>query len=91
MARFKLRARSVIHPGNALVESDDGNCYIYFADFGELSSAAIDPTLAEAMLQCYEWSPVESDDWMTLTEIEVQAAARLAASHGNAGRATSNL
>lgn len=91
MAQFKLRARSVIHPGNALVESDDGNCYIFFADFGELSSAAIDPTLAEAMLQCYEWSPVDSDEWMTLTEIEVRAAARFAGSHGPTGEHAPSL
>lgn len=91
MARFKLRARSLIHPGNALVESDDGNCYIYFADFGELSSAAIDPTLAEALEQCYEWSPVDSGDWLTLPEIETLASAHIVGNIGPSEQATSGL
>lgn len=76
MARFRLRARSLIHPGNALVEADNGNCYIYFADFGELSAAAIDSTLAEAMVQCYEWSRVDSNEWLSLPEIEIRATSQ---------------
>lgn len=74
-----------------MVECDDGNCYIYFADFGELSSAPIDPTLAEALLQCYEWSPVSTEEWLTLDEIETRATTHFAGTNVSPEQASSGL
>ena len=68
-ARFKVLAKSVIHPGNYLLCDLNGDCYVYFGDCHELSRTAVDQSLADAMMQSYEWSATPGGDWLTLDEL----------------------
>jgi hypothetical protein len=73
---YRLRAQSVIHPGNFLVKHPNGGCYVFFAGIGELSVTAIDESMAEALGQSYEWKTIESGEELTLSELQARASGR---------------
>ena len=77
MSTYLLRARSVIHPGNYLIQDERGECFIYFASTGELSATSVDPTLAQAMIQSYEWAAVSEEEWLTQAELQARATVKL--------------
>jgi hypothetical protein len=74
---YRLRARSIIHPGNCLIADESGSCYIFFADVGELSVTAIDHSLAEAMMQSYEWVEESGHETLTLADLQARATDRI--------------
>ncbi len=74
---YRVLGRSVIHPGNVLLEDESGACFIYFAGPGELSATSLDHSLAEAILQSYEWSRATRDEWVTVPDLQANSYLRI--------------
>ena len=87
---YRIRAESVIHPGNLLLEESSGACFIYFAEAEKLSATSLSPSLADAMIQSYEWEAVEDDIWLTLDEIQLRGAPQVPPTSGDSGMSQAN-
>jgi hypothetical protein len=87
MDSFRLIAQSAIHPGNLMLEDASGDCYVYFAATGELSTTPIEHSLAGAMLQSYEWTSTPDGEWMTLEQLHARSIGLLTRSEPDTGLA----
>lgn len=74
MASYRIIALSVTHPGDLLVQDDDGTCRVYFGARDSLSLTTMDPSLVEALAQTVEWGRASTDAWLSLGELRAHAA-----------------